>query len=235
PGGRRDRFVSAVEFHRLFPDLPRERVKLPDGKEWPFATSEGFTVGTAARMSATFPVISPAVSLPTTPPRRVVDAGYYDNYGLNLAALWIWKHRKTLLEHTAGVAILEIRAFPLHEAGRRFAATNPQTGKPERSAGSGDLFTDAAAAISAPLEALFTARGNIAYYRNSEWVDVLREMFDAHDPDFFYNGWFELTRPASLNWYITDQEVRAITGAFREGSPKEQLEEFRRWFANGGK
>jgi len=41
-----------------------------------------FTLQTAARMNAAFPVISPAVDLPTRPPRRVVDAGYFDNYGM---------------------------------------------------------------------------------------------------------------------------------------------------------
>ena len=49
--------LPGVEFFRLFPE------------------SKDFTVGSAARMSATFPIISPAVALPLTPLRRVVDAG----------------------------------------------------------------------------------------------------------------------------------------------------------------
>lgn len=69
---------SALEFFRLFPD------------------SE-LTLSTATRMSASFPLISPAVSLPTIPPRHVVDAGYYDNYGVNLAAQWIAANRKQLI------------------------------------------------------------------------------------------------------------------------------------------
>src|SRR5262249_12881401 len=54
-----------------------------------FAVSENFTVATASRMSASFPYFSPAVSLPTNPRRRVVDAGYYDNYGVSLAGSWL--------------------------------------------------------------------------------------------------------------------------------------------------
>jgi hypothetical protein len=42
-------------------------------------------LATAARLSASFPYVSSAVVLPTSPRRRVVDAGYYDNYGLSLA------------------------------------------------------------------------------------------------------------------------------------------------------
>ena len=60
--------VTALEFFRVF------------GKE-----GDGLTLATAARMSGSFPMVSPAVNLPTRPPVRVVDAGYYDNYGVNLA------------------------------------------------------------------------------------------------------------------------------------------------------
>jgi hypothetical protein len=40
-------------------------------------------------MSATFPYISPAVVLLTALRRRVVDAGYFDNHGVDLAADWL--------------------------------------------------------------------------------------------------------------------------------------------------
>lgn len=59
--------ISAVELFRLFPHV-----------------QNAFQVGTAARMNASFPLVSPGVRLPTTPTRRVVDAGYYDNFGVNL-------------------------------------------------------------------------------------------------------------------------------------------------------
>jgi hypothetical protein len=61
------------------------------GPDWRYAISffalfpksvDTFRVATAVRMNATFPYVSPAVSLPTAPPVRVVDTGYYDNYGL---------------------------------------------------------------------------------------------------------------------------------------------------------
>src|SRR5262249_62332987 len=104
---------SAVEFHRLFPDWPLDELRaFTDGKGDQIVTSSAdFRVGTAARMSATFPVISPVVSLPTFPPRRVVDAGMYDNYGVNLAARWVFEHRLALRRYTSGVALVQIRAF----------------------------------------------------------------------------------------------------------------------------
>ena len=44
----------------------------------------GIPLATAARLSASFPYISPAAVLPTLPRRRAVDAGYFDAYGLDL-------------------------------------------------------------------------------------------------------------------------------------------------------
>src|SRR5262249_12619847 len=57
-------------------------------KPWPEHGWDRQT-GTAARLSATFPYLSPAVTIPTLPPRRLVDAGYYDNYGMDIALGWV--------------------------------------------------------------------------------------------------------------------------------------------------
>ena len=87
--------VPAVEFFRLFSDPSRDKL----------------TLANAVRMSATFPYITSSVCLPTSPPRHVVDAGYYDNYGVNLAAAWIASHRKWITSHTNGVLVIQTRAF----------------------------------------------------------------------------------------------------------------------------
>ena len=50
------------------------------------------------------------------PPRRVVDAGYYDNYGVDLATSWIYVHQKWICENTSGVALIQIRAYPSEQA-----------------------------------------------------------------------------------------------------------------------
>src|SRR5262249_19610591 len=86
--------ISAVELFRLFP-----------------GAHDQFQVGTAARMNASFPLISPAVSLPTNPPRRVVDPAFYGNFGVTLAAMWLLRNEEAIREHTSGVAVIEIRAY----------------------------------------------------------------------------------------------------------------------------
>ena len=63
---------SAFEFFKLIP-----------------TSEQQFRLATAARIGASFPYFSPAGVLPTHPRRRVVDAGYFDNYGVTLAANWL--------------------------------------------------------------------------------------------------------------------------------------------------
>ena len=83
--------LSALEFYRIFPE------------------GQGLFLSTAVRISTSFPYVSPAVSLPTDPPRRVVDAGYYDNYGVEVATAWIYQNRSWLAKNTAGVLLVQIR------------------------------------------------------------------------------------------------------------------------------
>ena len=175
-----------MEFFKLFPDA-----------------HDKFEIGTAARMSATFPVISPAVSLPTVPAHRVVDAGYFDNYGVDLAVMWLIQHREELLKHCGGVALVEIRAFPLQERGLR---SSPK-GDPEHAEAAG-LLADSIAAISTPLQAVLRARGNASYHRNNELLAALDYAFNTNveqNEPFFRRFVFELDTDASLNWYLTQR------------------------------
>jgi hypothetical protein len=249
---------SAIEFHRLFPDLPldelrkllppldqpnpdpvQERARLAARR---IRSSKDFRIVTAARMNATFPVVSPAVSLPTFPPRRLVDAGIYDNYGVNLAALWLLKHQAAVRKYTSGVALVQVRAFPLHDARNRFASFDPNTGtlaaKPPR----GDLLADSLAAASAPAEALLAARANAAFFRNAEQIEQLHRAFNFNNgvaaPSndlFFCVAWLELRRPAALNWYLTKTEFDAIRAAYADSEVAEEHQKLRTWFGTGGK
>ena len=86
-----------------------------------------FNLATAVRMNATFPYITPAVSLPTDPERRVVDAGYYDNFGMATATAYLSdpKVRKWIMANIDDVIIIEIRAFPTGLAGELACSGKP--------------------------------------------------------------------------------------------------------------
>lgn len=61
------------------------------------------------RMSATFPYISPVVSLPTEPRIEIMDAGLRDNYGLETTLRFIKTFNDWIAENTSGVVIIQIR------------------------------------------------------------------------------------------------------------------------------
>jgi hypothetical protein len=86
--------LSALEFYRLFPEA-----------------TDTFKLSTAVRLNATFPVLSPAAELPTNPPRRVVDAGYYDNYGLVVASRWIEGKRDWFTTFERTVWVIELWTY----------------------------------------------------------------------------------------------------------------------------
>lgn len=81
-------------------------------------TEDSFRIKTAVRMSATFPLVSPALVLPTRPRYRVVDAGYYDNYGTAFAVHYLSRPevRTWIVGNVSMVIILGLQAFPVGSA-----------------------------------------------------------------------------------------------------------------------
>src|SRR5262249_15464673 len=147
--------LSALEFFQLFPGA------------W------AFKVSTAARMNASFPFVSPAVDLPTQPRRRVVDAGYYDNYGVNLAARWLAQHADWLQQETAGVVLIQIRDSVSDL--RLFAD------KPARSWS----LASGLEWLSGPLTGAASAREAQMTFNNDALLEALSNRLNVDDPDFF--------------------------------------------------
>lgn len=172
---------SALQFFDLFPDAHQ------------------FRLSTAIRMSATFPFISPAVSLPTNPPRRVVDAGYYDNYGVNTAAMWLEDHKDWIVRNTSGVLLVQVRAFP-----------EAQPSAKENSLANGINF------LTTPLQAVLQARNSVMSYRNDELLELLSKWFEAKTGtgNFFMNATFACSSSASMSWHLTKPERKEILSCF---------------------
>ena len=84
---------SSVEFRRLFKEQDADNV-------W---------FSSVLRMNATFPFISPAVSLPSNPEIEVMDAGFRDTYGTSIAIKHLFAIRKWVEKNTSGVVIVQIR------------------------------------------------------------------------------------------------------------------------------
>jgi len=63
----------------------------------------------ALRMSATFPYVTPNITLPSSPPMEIMDAGISDNFGVDDATRFLYSFRDWIAENTSGVVLLTIR------------------------------------------------------------------------------------------------------------------------------
>ena len=84
---------ESIEFQRLFKGQDPSNLKL----------------SSALRMNASFPYITPVVTLPSEPKMRVMDAGARDNYGYRTTISFIQTYRSWLKENVGGVIILQMR------------------------------------------------------------------------------------------------------------------------------
>jgi hypothetical protein len=184
----------AVEFFRLFPKA------LPE-----------FSLQTAVRMNATFPLASPAVSLPFCPPRRVVDAGYYDNYGVDLATSWIYEHQDWIRENTSGVALIQIRAYPSEDdVISYFGAARGERSLTDRVK---DRFICSFQGITSPLAGVLSSREWSMRFRNATQVRIIDDLLNGKGEgkrDFFQTFIFENFTDFAMNWFLSDEDVQGM-------------------------
>jgi len=197
--------ISAVEFFRLF---PRAR--------------GSFHVVTAVRMNATFPVVTPAGVLPTDSPRLVVDAGYYDNYGIDLASSLIFAHREWIAKNTAGVLLVQIRAFRNEKQLKVLDQTILSEGLINTASNLTNILARGIRWLTSPVTGLAEARQAVMHYRNDGQIDVLDHYFRDQvecDPDFFKTVVFtcdtkitstDEQQVETLNWHLSDEEMGQI-------------------------
>jgi hypothetical protein len=182
---------EAVEFFKLFP-----------------RTHDHFLLQTAVRMNASFPYVSPAVSLPTRPMRRVVDAGYYDNYGVNLASAYLAVPEVIdyLITNTSGVVIVQVRAFSEVD---------------DASEGGSGLLGRAFHWLTSPISGAGSARSASMVFRNEQELRHITNLYEARleatEPQpplsqrpFIRTVVFENASKASMSWYLPDHELARL-------------------------
>jgi hypothetical protein len=160
-----------------------------------FPGTRGLKLSTAARMNAAFPYVTPATSLPTDPPLRPVDAGYYDNYGVSLAADWMTKNNdkawlKVLEDNTSGIVLIQIRAYPLSLAEKR---------------GPLSWISNGAQWLTAPIEGYTTVYKKAMLSRNQNKIEALEKYFNSNrgGVSFFSSFVLQCDEEAPLSWNIT--------------------------------
>ena len=169
---------AALDFFEMFPKM-REKMKLQ----------------TAVRMNASFPYISPAVSLPTKPKLRIVDAGYYDNYGVSAAVAWLSQPGmvQELKETTSGVIIIQIRAYSTSP----LSADGPD--QPD--------LPYLPEWLTSPITGVSQARHSSMLFRNAKELKLFSLLFCE---GFVETVAFENTLGAhdiSMSWYLRQDEL----------------------------
>jgi predicted acylesterase/phospholipase RssA len=180
---------EGIEFYKLFPN------------------ATDFTVATAVRMSASFPYVLPAVPLPTDPPRRVVDAGYYDNFGIGIASSWLFNHMEWIRQNTSGVVVIQIRDG-MSEAGRK---------REEVTDSFPPLLERGLQWLTSPPEGLWEARTASNTFRNDNLLHLLNDFFMARGfpRGFFSTVAFEFSGgdDVALNFTLASDEIKEVQTA----------------------
>jgi hypothetical protein len=171
--------------------------------------AERVTLATAARLSASFPFVSPAVVLPSVPRRRLVDAGYTDNFGVDIATRWLREaltHQTPwLYQHVSKIVVIQIRDSHLY-------VDEPDNEEPDADLETwGARFTRAAEGISSPLECLLRARDATMRFRNDAQLDIVSQLYaNVFGTNFLTTTVFELRSHVSLSWYLSTLERSQI-------------------------
>jgi hypothetical protein len=199
--------LTALEFFQLFPG------------SW-----SQFKLATAVRLNASFPYVSPVAALPTNPPRHVVDAGYYDNYGVNLAAWWLYHNAEWIQKNTSGVVLIQIRDS-VSERARLTPLTLPEQHKVWDLHQGLEALIGPATGASQGMQAMMS-------FRNDELLEVLDDRFNrAGGPELFTTVVFEFPGDIAMSWYLSDQEIDRAMGGFEPGTANDQaLTRLREWF-----
>lgn len=147
---------------------------------------------TALRMSATFPYITPLVTLPSVPARSVIDAGARDNEGFGLALRFLFEFKDWLAENTSGVTIVRLKADKTDDI---------HIGEEGQS--------NRLSSLVKPIGGVFNSFANYQYYSRSLLLSFSRDWIDF-DLDFVSFPLIRLDNEISLSWQLTLNEKRII-------------------------
>ena len=168
--------VEGIEFRRFFKNQ--------------MADSLLFT--SAIRMSATFPFVSPVVSLPSNPVIDVVDAGGRDNYGVETSLKFLYTFRNWISTNTSGVIILQIRDRRKQKSDE--TTTNPTLMQ----------------SISAPAQSLYDNLFSVQDLNQNALLTYAGLWFDGPIDVVDFELRNEKPDKISLSWHLTKKEKKKV-------------------------
>jgi Patatin-like phospholipase len=180
-------------------DLPHSPGRTSLGNpEFPKFAGQDLSLVTAARLSATFPYVSPAARPDLDGPQiHVVDGGYTDNYGMATLLAWLDDALRSTGNQTRSVLVIEIRA-------------SPPASEPPPLSWHGWPFQS-----YAPVSTMLNVRDIAQISRNEEQLDLLRRYaalcnVDIEDAVFEYPP-----ENAPLSWHLSPKDKKEIETIWR--------------------
>lgn len=174
-----NKLFDAIEYSRFFKDQ----------------NPENTLFSSVLRMSATFPYISPVVSLPSEPRIEIMDAGLRDNYGLETTFRFIKTFNDWISENTSGIVIIQIRDkhknVPIDE--------NPSQTLLE--------------ALSRPLDSFYGNLFAVQDYNQNQQVQMADLWCKAPIDIIDFELRNELNDRISLSWHLTNKEKKKVSAS----------------------
>lgn len=209
--------IKALDFKTLYADACNEEEK---------QQSCDLNVTTAARLSASFPYVSPVArndrdnavkikidnkDITVVQNYHMADGGYFDNYGIYTAIEWLNEFLDDYRDELKikKVLLVQINAFPISQL--------KQEERGEKGIGS---------AILAPLRTLNGVRASTQLERNIEEIGLLKKRWDERkESDRVQIKYFELSFPEKiegevynppLSWRLTKQQKNNLKVAWEK-------------------
>ena len=166
----------------------------------------GLTLATAARLNANFPIVVASPELANARalsgdtkaarPLHVMDGGYYDNYGINLAARWLSVHANEIKQKYSGVLFLQIVSANRYRA---------------EIGGTSSGFPEASYINVGFQKTTFLTDFQIHHLSKTFSDRTLPKQDDDSRPrPYFTFCSLEFDGPVSLNWSLTPSELYAL-------------------------
>lgn len=176
--------------------------------------AENISLLTGLRMSASFPYITPTLSLPSEPRLEIMDAGISDNFGISDAVVFMHTFQEWISENTSGVVLLVIRD-----------TTKKREPKPRPNAGIIGRFTAPISSVYNNLAGMQDLNNDRQLQQVDNW---LHAPFDVVELEY---GGDQKSGRASLSWHLTSKEKATIQQAIRNQNNQQQLQKLEKLFA----
>jgi len=144
------------------------------------------------RMTATFPYILPAVSLPSKPQIKIMDSGIRDNYGLTTSLKYLYTFREWINENTSGVIILQFRD------------------KFKQYVGKGRNTQSLIRNLTSPLDNVYSNWANVQTFEQDQLLQYASTWYKGSIEIIPFQLKNDPNHNISLSWHLTNIEKKFI-------------------------